>query len=275
MTALSTPVVRIRSHRRALDFSELWAYRDLLYFLVWRDVQVRYRQAALGILWALLQPLLTMAVFMVVFSRLASVPSASGVPYSLFAYAGLVPWIFVANAVSSSGNSLVGNAQIVSKVYFPRIIIPAAAALAYLVDFVVGLVPLFILMLISGIYPHPRLVLLLPLMVLTVLLAVSVGAALAALNVRYRDVRHALPFLTQLWMFASPVIYPLNAVPAPWQPLLRLNPMTGLLDAYRAVFFDSALDGSALGLTIVATAVLLPVSIQLFSAMEKGFADTL
>jgi lipopolysaccharide transport system permease protein len=275
MAALSTPLVRIRSHRRALDLGELWAYRDLLYFLVWRDVQVRYRQAGLGILWAVIQPLLTMAVFMAVFSRVAALPGTTCVPYSLFAYVGLLPWIFVANGVSSAGNSLVGNSQIVSKVYFPRIIIPLAASLAYLVDFGVGLVPLFALMLRHGIAPHASIVFFVPLVALTVVLGVSMGAALAALNVRYRDVRHALPFLTQLWMFASPVIYPSTAVPAKWQPLLKLNPMTGLLDAYRAAILGTPVDASALALTIVAAALLLPVSIRLFTAMEKGFADTL
>jgi lipopolysaccharide transport system permease protein len=275
MAALPTPFVRIRSHRRALDVGELWAYRDLLYLLVWRDVQIRYRQAVLGILWAVIQPLLTMAVFMAVFGRLAALPGASGVPYSLFAYGGLLPWIFFANGVSSAGNSLVGNSQIVSKVYFPRIIIPLAAALAYLADFGVGLVPLFVLMLTHGIVPKATAVLVLPLLVLTVALTIAVGAALAALNVRYRDVRHALPFLMQLWMFASPVIYPSSAVSAKWQPLLKLNPITGLLYAYRAAIFGTPLDVQAFGITILAVVVLLPLSIRLFGAMEKGFADTL
>jgi lipopolysaccharide transport system permease protein len=210
-----------------------------------------------------------------VFSRLAVLPAATGVPYSLFAYAGLLPWILVANGVSSSGNSLVGNSQIVSKVYFPRIIIPLAASLAHLVDFGVGLVPLLVLMLIHGITPAPSFLFVLPLTALAALLTLSVGAALAALNVRYRDVRHALPFLTQLWMYMSPVIYPSSAVPARWQPWLKLNPMTGLLDAYRSALFGTPLDARALGLTILATAVLLPLSVRLFSAMERGFADTL
>src|SRR5205085_10522467 len=206
----------------SLKLNELWDYRELLYFLTWRDVKVRYKQTVLGAAWAIIQPLFTMLIFTLFFGRFAGVPS-DGVPYPLFAYAGLLPWIFFSNAVTNSGNSLVGSANLITKVYFPRMIIPGAAVAAGLVDFAIAFGILIVLMIYYGIGFSWSLLMLPALVLLTALLALGVGMWMSALNVKYRDIRYALPFLIQLWMFASPIIYPLTIVPARWKWLLHLQ----------------------------------------------------
>lgn len=270
------PVVTITppEGRAHLDLAGLWLYRELLYFLCWRDVKVRYKQTLLGAAWAILQPLLAMVIFTLFFGRLAGVPS-DGLPYAPFAFAGLLPWIFFSNAVTSSSNSLVGNSNLITKVYFPRMIIPGAAVLAGLVDFAVGSVILIALMVSYDLMPGAGLLLLPILVLLLALLALAVGLWASALNVRYRDVRYALPFLIQLWMFASPIIYPASFVPEKYRWLLLLNPLTGLIEGQRAALFGRPLPWMALTISVIVTLAMLVFSALTFRRMERDFADQL
>jgi len=264
-------VVAARKSWVGINLRDLWTYRELLYFLTWRDVKIRYKQTVLGAAWAILQPLLLMLIFNFFLARLAGINSGR-VPYPLFAYAGLLPWTFFANAVVNGGNSLVGNTNLITKVYFPRLFIPAAAVGAGLVDFALAFGLLIVLMIYYGVGLQRGLVLLPVLILLTTLLALGVGMLMAALNVKYRDIRHALPFMIQIWMFASPVIYPL---PDRWRWLLSLNPMSGIIEGFRAALFGQPLDGMALGLSAVITLILLISSAFVFTRMEKSFADVI
>jgi lipopolysaccharide transport system permease protein len=268
------PLVSIRPSGNwvRLNLRGLWAYRELLYFLAWRDIKVRYKQTLLGAAWAVIQPVAAMAIFTLFFGRLAGVPS-DGIPYSLFAYAGLLPWMFFSNAITNSGNSLVGSANLITKVYFPRMIIPAAAIAAGLIDLAIAFLFLVALMVYYRIAPSLSL-LLLPLMVLlTMLLALGVGMLMAGLNVKYRDVRYALPFLIQLWMFGTPIVYPASLVPAKWRLLYAVNPLTGIIEGYRCSLFGSPVDWPALGTSAAITVALLVYSLYSFRRMEKNFAD--
>jgi len=256
----------------ALNLGDIWTYRELLYFLVWRDVKVRYRQTLLGAAWAIIQPLFAMLIFTLFFGRLAGIKS-DGIPYALFAYAGLLPWTFFSNAVTNSGNSLVGSANLITKVYFPRIVIPAAAVLAGLVDFFFAFLTRMALMFYYRVPPSISLLALPGLVLLTSTLALAVGMWMSALNVKYRDVRYALPFLIQLWMFASPIIYPSSMVPAKWRWLMSLNPLTGIVEGYRASLFNLPLDWSALGVSSLLTLLALAYSLFTFKRMERKFAD--
>lgn len=268
------PLVIIEANRAwsISELRDLWAFRELLYFLTWRDVKVRYKQTELGIAWAIIQPLLTMLIFTLFFGRLAGVPS-DNVPYPIFAYAGLLPWTFFANAIANSGNSLVGSANLITKVYFPRMIIPGAAVAAGLVDFAIGFVILVVLMLYYGIAFGWGLLMLLPLVLLTTLLATGMGMWLSGLNVKYRDVRFALPFLIQLWMFVSPVIYPASFLPSKFRWLLWLNPMTGIIEGYRSSLFGLHFNWNALATSAGITFLLLGYAAYSFRRMEKSFAD--
>lgn len=256
----------------AVDLQGLWTYRELLYFLTWRDVKVRYKQTLLGAAWAILQPLLTMLIFTLFFGRLARIPS-NGIPYPLFAYAGLLPWTFFSNAISNGGMSLVGNATLITKVYFPRMLIPAAAVGAGLVDFMMACVVLGVLM----VYYHVSVTwsfLMLPVLILgTTMLALGVGMWMAALNVQYRDIKHALPFFVQLWMFATPIIYPADMIPAQWRWVLSLNPMAPMIEGYRAALFGRPFHWDALGVSAALTIATLVYSAYAFKRMEKDFAD--
>ncbi len=256
-----------------LRLSTLWEYRELLYFLTWRDVKVRYKQTVLGVAWAVIQPLTTMIVFTLFFGRLAGIPS-DGVPYPVFAFAGLLPWTYFANAVTNSSNSLIGDSRLITKVYFPRMIIPMASVGAGLVDFVISLFLLILLMWYYGLSVDWQ-ISIFPLLVLqTILLALAVGTWMAALNLKYRDVRYALPFLIQIWMFASPIIYPSTIVPEKWKWLLFFNPMSGLVEGFRAsLFVNKPMDWMGLGISAIATLILLVVSLFSFRRMEKSFAD--
>src|SRR5262245_40336398 len=227
------PLVRITpgEDRSGLNLRELWAYRELLYFLTWRDVKVRYKQTLLGAAWAIIQPLFAMLIFTLFFGRLAGVPS-DGIPYPLFAYAGLLPWTFFSNAVTSSGNSLVGSANLITKVYFPRMIIPGAAVAAGLIDLLVAFVILIVLMVYYQVGVTIHILMAPALVVLTTLLATGCGMWMSALNVKYRDIRYALPFAIQLWMFATPIIYPLSLIPSDYRWLLKLNPLSGIIEGY-------------------------------------------
>ncbi len=255
-----------------LHLRELWAYRELLYFLTWRDIKIRYKQTLLGATWAIIQPLFAMLLFTLFFGKLAGIPS-DGVAYPLFAYAGLLPWTFFANAVTNSGNSLIGNTNLITKVYFPRVIIPAAAVGAGLLDFAIAfvlLIPLFIYYEIELTWS----LLMLPVfLVLATLLALGVGMLMSALNVRYRDVRYALPFLIQLWLFASPVIYPSSIMPERWRWVLLLNPMTGIIEGFRESLFGKIFDWPAIIASTVMTLFIVTVSTFVFRRVEDTFAD--
>lgn len=268
------PLVVIEPNKAwsALNLQDLWTFRELLYFLTWRDVKVRYKQTELGVAWAIIQPLLTMLIFTIFFGRLAGVPS-DNVPYPLFAYAGLLPWTFFSNAISNSGNSLVGNANLLTKVYFPRMIIPGAAVAAGLVDFAIAFVILLILMVYYGVVVTWNILMFPVVLLLTTLLALGMGMWLSALNVKYRDVRFALPFLIQLGLFVSPVIYPASFLPARFRWLLSLNPMTGIIEGYRSSLFGREFNWIALATSAAITLILLIYSSYSFRRMEKSFAD--
>ena len=256
-----------------LDLKEVWNHRELLYFLTKRDIKVRYKQTFLGGLWAIIQPFLTMVVFTLFFGRLAKMPS-DGIPYPIFVYAGVLPWSYFANALSTSGNSLVGNATLISKVYFPRLIIPASASLAGLLDFFVALLVLGAMMAYYHYIPNLG-IFLFPLLVgLTFLCAVGVGLWLSALNVQYRDIRYAIPFIIQLWMFLSPVIYPVSIVEEQYRWLLALNPMGGVIKAYRASLLGhQPIDWFLLSLSTAIILILLLSGLYYFRRMERTFAD--
>ena len=270
----SEPLVVIQPSKRwsLLSFKDIWAYRELLFFLTWRDVKVRYKQTLLGAAWAILQPLFMMIIFTIFFGKLAGVGSA-GIPYPLFALAGLVPWTFFANAITASGNSLVGSAHLITKVYFPRLIVPAAAIVAGLVDFMLSFALLCLLMIFYRV-PLTAQVLFVPVLVLlTSLFALGVGTWMSALNVKYRDVRFALPFVIQLWLFVSSVILPSSAVPEKWRWLLLLNPMSAIIEGYRSALFGLPFDWPALGIASVLTLIVLVYAIYNFGRVERSFAD--
>jgi lipopolysaccharide transport system permease protein len=237
-----------------------------------RDIKVRYKQTLLGAAWAIIQPLFTMLIFTLFFGKLAGMPS-DGIPYPIFAYAGLLPWTFFSNAVTNSGNSLVGNSNLITKIYFPRMIIPMASVASGLLDFVIAFGLLVVLMFYYGVGLSINLLILPVLLVLTSLLAIGVGMWMSALNVKYRDVRYALPFLVQLGMFASPIIYPLSLVPEKWRWLMALNPLAGQIEAYRSAFFGKPFDWLSLGVSAVLTFAVLVYSAYNFRRMEKSFAD--
>src|SRR5450432_616077 len=266
------PIVTIEANKPwgVVDLKDLWDFRELLYFLTWRDVKVRYKQTELGVAWAIIQPLLTMLIFTLFFGRLARVPS-DNVPYPIFAYAGLLPWTFFANAISSSGNSLVGSANLITKVYFPRMIIPGAAVAAGLVDLGIAMIILILLIFYYGVMITWSVLMFPVLVLLTTLLALGMGMWLSALNVKYRDVRFALPFLIQLWMFVSPVIYPASFLPAKLRWLLSVNPMTGIIEGYRSALFGHPFNWTALAISTFVTFALLIYSSLSFRRMEKTF----
>lgn len=271
---MSEPLVKIRPAASwvPFNFKQVWAYRELLYFLMWRDVKVRYKQTVLGAAWAVIQPLFTMLIFTLFFGRLAGVPS-DNVPYPVFVYAGLLIWTFFSNALANSGNSLVGNQNLLTKVYFPRIIIPAATVGAGLVDLAIAFLVLIALMIYYGVALTWGIFLVPVIILFTTLLALGVGMWVSALNVKYRDVRFALPFVIQLWMFLSPIIYPSTFVPEKWRWLLTLNPLTGLIDAFRASLFAKPLNWSALAISIGITLAILVYAAYVFRRMERSFAD--
>jgi len=259
----------------ALDLRELWKYRELLYFLTWRDILVRYKQAVLGVAWAILQPLLTMIVFTVIFNKVLGIQSpASDLPYAVFSFAGLLPWQFFAGALSRSSGSLVGNANLLTKVYFPRLVIPFSAVLAGLVDLGVSFLVLIGLMGAYGIAPTWHVVFL-PLFILQALAtALAVSLWLSALNVLYRDVQYVIPFLVQLWMFVSPVIYPIDKIPAgPLRIAFALNPMTGVIGGFRWALLRQQFPGGYMWISTAVVVVLLFGGLFYFKRMERVFAD--
>jgi homopolymeric O-antigen transport system permease protein len=272
VTADSLILIESEDNGSALNLREIWAYRELLFFLTWRDIKIRYKQTLLGAAWAIIQPLFAMLLFTLLFGKLGKIPS-DNIPYPVFAYAGLLPWTFFANAVTNSGNSLVGSTSLITKVYFPRMIIPAAAVAAGLVDFLIA----FLLLIPLLIYYRTSLtlnLLMLPLfLILTTLLALGVGMWMSALNVRFRDVRYALPFMIQLWLFASPVIYPLSMVPEKWKWILSINPMTGIIEGFRASLFGKPFEWQTIVVSTVLTLIVLVWSAYAFKRVENTFAD--
>ncbi len=269
-------VIEPRDSWRALNLRDLWRYRELFYFLTWRDVKVRYKQTSLGVAWAVIQPLFNMLIFTLLFGKLAGLPS-DNIPYPLFAYAGLLPWTFFSNAISSSGNSLVGSSHLITKVYFPRMIIPAAAVLAGLVDFAFAFAVMALLLVWYQV-PLGINILLLPLLILlTSTLALGTGMWLSALNVKYRDIRYVIPFLVQFWMFATPIIYPISLMPQRYRVILALNPMTGIIEGYRVALLGGVngarFDWQSLGFSAAITVAMLIYAAYDFRRMEKTFAD--
>ena len=253
--------------------SELWQYRELFYFLAWRDVKVRYKQTALGIAWAVLQPLLAMMMFTLLFGRLGSLPS-EGMPYPLFYFCALLPWTYFSATLTNSGNSLVANANLLTKVYFPRVILPTSAAVSGLVDLAVGSVLLFAMMGYYRLAPGWSLLLAPPLILLLFVAALGVSMILAALNVRYRDVKYTLPFLVQFWLFATPVIYPASMIPRRYRLLVALNPMSGVIDAFRACLVPTKqLDWQLLWTSSVVTLAVFTAAVIYFKKTERAFAD--
>lgn len=270
-------VTTIRPSRgwRLLDLAELWRYRELLFFLAWRDVKVRYKQTALGAGWAILQPALAMIIFSLFLGRLAQMPS-DGIPYPLFAYTGLLPWTYFANAVTAAGSGLVTNANLVSKIYFPRLLIPVSAILAGLVDLAVGSVLLVVLLVFFGITPGPALVFIPLFVLLAILSAMAIGVWFSALDVQYRDIRHAMPFLVQIWLFATPVVYPVSLIPEAFRPLYGLNPMAGVIEGFRwALIGGTQPEVGLLLVSIVTTIFLLFGGILYFRRIEGTFADVI
>ena len=259
----------------ALGLRELWKYRELLYFLTWRTILVRYKQAVIGVAWAALNPLLTMVVFTVVFNTILGVKSPSSqVPYPVFSYSGLLPWNFFAGALALSGMSLVGNANLLTKVYFPRLVIPISAVLAGLVDFAISFVVLLGLMAVYGIAPTWHIVFLPVFVALAFVTALAVSLWLSALNVLYRDVQYVIPFLVQLWMFVSPVIYPISKIPAgPLRTAFVLNPMTGVIGGFRWALLGQQFPGGYVWVSLAVVGVLLITGLFYFKRIESVFAD--
>ena len=257
----------------SLRLHELWEYRELLVFLTWRDIKVRYAQAALGATWAILQPLLTMVIFSVIFGQLAQLPS-DGIPYPVFSYVALLPWQLFAGALQRAGTSLVGNSNLLTKVYFPRLVIPLSAVAAGLVDFALSFVVLLGLMLFYHIKPTLAIFALPFLILLALLTALAVGMWLSALNVKYRDVQHAIPFLVQAWMYASPVAYSIGLIPdGKWRILYGLNPMAGVIQGFRWALLGAAPPNGLMIISVLIVALLLLSGLYYFKRMEKTFAD--
>lgn len=255
------------------DLGEFWRYRELVFFLVWRDVKVRYKQTILGAAWAVLQPLTSMVIFSLFFGRLAQMPS-DGLPYPLFSFAALVPWAFFSNGLAQSTNSLVGSQSLITKVYFPRLAIPVAAVFSGIVDFALAFAVLVGLMLYFGFTPGLTALWIIPLLVLALITSLGSGLWLSALNVKYRDVRFLLSFVTQLWLFATPIVYPSSLLPEPWRTLYGVNPMAGVVEGFRWALLgtDTAPGGMIVVSTIVALAVLAGGAVY-FRRVERTFAD--
>lgn len=257
----------------SLNLRELWRFRELLYFLVWRDIKVRYKQTVLGASWAILQPLMTMVVFSLFFGKLAKIPS-DGIPYPIFSYCALVPWTFFATGLSSSSNSLVGSQSLIKKVYFPRLAIPLATVLAGVVDFALAFVVLLGMMLFFGITPTINVVWLPALVALAFVTALGVGLWMSALNVQFRDIRYTIPFVTQFWMFTTPIAYPSSLLEEPWRSIYGINPMVGVIEGFRwALLGAETKPGPMLVVSTLAAVCVLISGALYFRRMEKTFAD--
>ena len=271
------PSIRIEPRRGwvSLKLGEVWEYRELLFFLTWRNIQVRYKQTALGVVWAIIQPLFTMLVFSLFFGKLAKVPS-DGIPYPIFAFAALVPWTFFSNGLSQSSNSLVGNSNLIKKVYFPRLTIPISTVLSGVVDFAVAFIMLLGLMVYYRITPTVNTLWVVPLLLLALVTSLGIGLWLSALNVQYRDVQHAVPFLTQFWMFSTPIAYSSSMLSEPWRTIYAINPMVGVVEGFRwALLGTEPAPGAILAASSLVAVLILIGGAFYFRRMEKGFADVI
>jgi lipopolysaccharide transport system permease protein len=274
-TGSEIPVIRIEPSRGwvSLRLHELWEFRELLYFLAWRDIKVRYKQTALGVAWAIIQPFFTMVVFSLFFGKLGRIPS-DGVPYPIFAYTALVPWTFFAHGLNQSSNSLVSGAQLIKKVYFPRLVVPVAAVLSGVIDFILAFIVLLGMMLYYGLVPTANVVWLPAFLLLALITSLGVGLWLSTLNVEYRDVRHAVPFITQFWLFATPIAYPSTLLSEPWRTLYGLNPMAGVVEGFRwALLGTDTQPGAMIFVSSLMAIAILVTGAFYFRRMEKTFAD--
>ncbi|NBX92235.1 MAG: ABC transporter permease [Proteobacteria bacterium] len=266
----------VRSSRGSwnlINLDELWRYRELIYFLCWRDIKVKYKQAAFGVAWVVAQPLFTMVTFTFLFGRVAKMDS-EGLPYSAFSFCALVPWNYFVSAINRGSLSLAGSGALFSKVYFPRLVIPIASVMAGLLDYVIAVGTLVLVLGWYGYYPQVQWLLGIPALTCSmVALACALSFWLGALNVKYRDVGHLLPFFVQLWMFLTPIVYPLSAIPKRFHLWAKLNPMTGIIEAYRSVFFNRICDWQALGISLAMTVCLLISGMFYFAKTERKFAD--
>lgn len=265
-------IIEPSSDNLGLQLRELWLYRELLYFLIWRDIKVRYKQTLLGAAWAIIQPFFTMVVFSLFFGRLAKVPS-DGIPYPVFSYTALLPWTFFANGLTQASNSLVMSANLITKVYFPRLVIPLSSVLSGLLDFAIAFVTLLGMMMFYNIVPTIAIVWLPFFLLLALVTALGVALWLSALNVQYRDIRYAIPFLVQFWLFATPIAYPSSLLDEPWRTLYGLNPMAGVVEGFRWALLGSNPPGPMLAVSAVASVLLLVSGIYYFQRMEQTFAD--
>jgi lipopolysaccharide transport system permease protein len=269
-------VIEPKKSWSAVDLRDLWRYRELFYFLTWRDVKVRYKQTTLGAAWAIIQPVLNMLLFTVLFGKLARMPS-DNIPYPLFAFSGLLPWTFFANSITSSGNSLVGSSHLITKVYFPRLIIPSASVMAGMVDFAFAFAVMVALIVWYQVPIGVDFLMLPVLILLTSMLALGVGMWLSALNVKYRDIRYIIPFLVQFWMFATPIIYPTSMMPQQYRLIFALNPMTGIIEAYRVALLGKVngaqFNWVSLGFSAAIIITILVFAAYNFRRMERTFAD--
>ena len=274
-TSGGAPVTCVqRSHGWSFpDLEEVWRYRELLYFFVWRDIRVRYKQTVLGASWAVIQPLFTMIVFTIFFGHLAKIPS-EGIPYPIFAYAALVPWAYFAQSITQASNSLISHQGIITKVYFSRLIIPLSAALSGLLDFAIAFLVLLGMIIFYGIVPNFAMLLVPPLILLSMVTALGVGLWMSALNVMYRDVRYAVPFIVQLWLLATPIAYPSSLVPEAWRTLYGVNPMVGVTEGFRSALLGT---GETFGpmflVSVLVSLLLLATGLLYFQRMERTFAD--
>jgi len=271
------PVITVKPSKGwvPLNLRDLWEYRELLYFLSWRDIKVRYKQTVLGAAWAVIQPFFTMVVFSLFFGKLAGVPS-DGIPYPIFAYAALVPWHFFANGINQSANSLVGNANLIRKVYFPRLVVPISSVISGVVDFILAFAVLLGMMLFYDIYPTSNIIWLPFLMLLAFITSLGVGLWLSALNVQFRDVFYVVPFLIHFWLFATPIAYPSSLLSEPWRTLFGINPMVGVVEGFRWALLDTDTTPGPIIIVSTLVALMLLVSgVFFFRRMEKTFADVI
>jgi lipopolysaccharide transport system permease protein len=274
-TSSAASTLRIAPSRGwvSLKLGELWEYRELLYFLIWRDIKVRYKQTVLGAAWAIIQPLFTMVVFSLFFGQLGKMPS-DGIPYPIFTFAALVPWTFFANGLGQSSNSLVGSSNLITKVYFPRLVVPLAAVLSGIVDFLIAFLVLLGMMFFFGIVPTLNVVWLPLFFLLALMTSLGVGLWFAALNVEFRDVRYVITFVTQLWLFATPIAYPSSMLPEPWRTIYGLNPMAGVVEGFRwALLGTNSAPGPIIAVSSTVAVLILVSGAFYFRRMERTFAD--
>jgi lipopolysaccharide transport system permease protein len=272
MNTVNITILRPRKGIAHISWRDLWLYRELAYILVWRDIKVRYKQTIFGAAWAVFQPFINMIVFSVFFGTLVKVPS-DNLPYPIFVYAGLLPWTFFANGLSRASTSLHSESNMISKVYFPRILVPISALGVGLIDFVIALVFLMVMMIYYGIFPGITVVIFVPLLLIIFLVSIGIGTFLATLSVAYRDVKHITPFFIQLWMYATPVIYPVTIVPEKWRWVLSLNPMSGLIDGCRSALFGRPFDWVNIAISASVSLILAAIGIIYFNTAERRFAD--